>query len=179
MSAFLFALRGVPSGEREMYEVSSDDVVSIVDYFKDLDNPRSTINRKHLLGDLIVISILAVIGGADGPKAIGVWAASKAEWLRQHLELPHGIPSHDTFGRLLATLKPAAFQACFERWIVGLRSNEDHDACAELIAIDGKALRRSHDRRRGLGPLFLVSAWSVRRGISLGQLATVEKSRST
>ena len=159
-----------------MYEVNTDDVVSIVDYFKDLDDPRSTINRKHLLGDLIVISILAVIGGADGPKAIGVWAASKAEWLRRHLQLPHGIPSHDTFGRLLATLKPAAFQACFERWIVGLRSNEDEDARAEMIAIDGKALRRSHDRRRGLGPLFLVSAWSVRRGISLGQLATAEKS---
>jgi predicted transposase YbfD/YdcC len=161
-----------------MYEVKSDDAVSILDYFEDLEDPRSSINRKHLLGDLIVICILAVLGGADGPKAIGVWAASKADWLRRHLPLPHGIPSHDTIGRLLATLKPAAFQSCFEQWIASIRgADKDPDEPDdEIIAIDGKALRRSHDRRRGLGPLFLVSAWSVKRGISLGQLATAEKS---
>lgn len=156
-----------------MYDVNSDDVVSILDYFEDLEDPRSPINRKHLLGDLIVICILAVIGGADGPKAIGVWATSHADWLRRHLALPHGIPSHDTIGRLLAALKPAAFQRCFEQWIASLR---DTAAGEEIVAIDGKALRRSHDRRRKLGPLFLVSAWSVQRGISLGQLATEEKS---
>jgi len=161
-----------------MYDVNTDDVVSILDFFKDLEDPRSAINRKHRLGELIVISILAVIGGSDGPKAIGVWATSHADWLRRHLELPHGIPSHDTIGRLLATLKPAAFQSCFEQWIASLRGKGGArlDAGEEIIAIDGKALRRSHDRRRDLGPLFLVSAWSVRRGISLGQLATAEKS---
>ena len=161
-----------------MYELNSDDVVSIFDYFKDLEDPRSTINRKHLLGDLIVISIFAVAAGADGPKAIGVWALSQKEWLQQYLELPHGIPSHDTFGRLLAALKPAAFQSCFEQWIANLRGNHpaSADADQEIIAIDGKVVRRSHDRRRGLSPLFLVSAWAVRQGISLGQLATAEKS---
>lgn len=161
-----------------MYEVNSDDVVSILDYFKDLEDPRSTINRKHLLGDLIVICILAVIAGADGPKAIGIWAKNQAAWLRERLPLPAGIPSHDTIGRLLAVLKPAAFQGCFQQWIAGLRAGdgEASDAGAEIVAIDGKALRRSHDRRRALGPLFLVSAWSVQRGISLGQLATAEKS---
>lgn len=156
-----------------MYDVNSDDVVSIFGYFEDLEDPRSPINRKHLLGDLIVICILAVIGGADGPKAIGVWATSHADWLRRRLALPHGIPSHDTIGRLLAALKPAAFQRCFEQWIASLRGTA---AGEEIVAIDGKALRRSHDRRRKLGPLFLVSAWSVQRGISLGQLATEEKS---
>jgi predicted transposase YbfD/YdcC len=161
--------------------VTGDEVVSIVDFFSDLEDPRSTINRRHLLGDLIVICICGVLAGADGPKAIGVWAQANADWLRGHLELPSGIPSHDTIGRLLALLKPAAFQSCFEGWIRSLRNQDDsagasEKSAGEVIAIDGKALRRSHDRKNSLGPLFLVSAWSVRQGISLGQLATEEKS---
>jgi predicted transposase YbfD/YdcC len=165
-----------------MADLTSDDVVSIGDYFLDLPDPRCDINRKHLLGDLIVICICAVIAGADGPKAIGVWAAANVEWLRRYLVLPHGVPSHDTLGRLLALLQPSAFQACFEAWIGQLRRNDAGDNAreatppTEVIAIDGKALRRSHDRRHGLGALFLVSAWSVERGLSLGQLAAAEKS---
>lgn len=158
--------------------LTSDDVVSIGEFFRDLEDPRSSINRKHLLGDLIVICICGVLAGADGPKAIGVWAESKADWLRRHLELPHGVPSHDTIGRLLALLKPAAFQSCFEKWITFLRNRDSKGEgdLGEVIAIDGKALRRSHDRKKNLGALFLVSAWSVKDGISLGQLATEEKS---
>ncbi len=159
-----------------MPHVTGDDVVSVVEFFQDLEDPRSTINRKHLLCDLIVICICGVLAGAEGPKAIGVWAHANSEWLRQHLELPAGIPSHDTIGRLLALLKPAAFQSCFENWIRSLRVPEGVEPVDEVIAIDGKALRRSHDRKKGLGALFLVSAWSVERGISLGQLATEEKS---
>jgi len=167
--------------ESDRMQPTEDDVVSILDYFKDLEDPRSSINRKHLLRDLIVISICSVIAGADGPKAIGVWAESNRVWLERYLELPNGIPSHDTIGRLLATLKPAAFQSCFEKWVNSLRleNNEcvlDQAAAREVIAIDGKALRRSHDRKKDLGALFLVSAWSVQKGISLGQLATAEKS---
>lgn len=159
-------------------EVEAEDVVSIREFFKDLEDPRSTVNRRHLLIDLIVICVLAVIAGADGPKAIGIWASANGDWLRRYLKLPAGVPSHDTIGRLLAALKPEAFQSCFQKWIADMKTNgsEDSDDSQEHIAIDGKALRRSHDRRRGLGPLFLVSAWSVRRGISLGQLATEEKS---
>lgn len=161
-----------------MLLLTSDDVVSIGEFFRDLEDPRSSINRKHLLGDLIVICICGVLAGADGPKAIGVWAESKADWLRRHLELPHGVPSHDTIGRLLALLKPAAFQSCFEKWITFLRNRDSKGEgdLGEVIAIDGKALRRSHDRKKNLGALFLVSAWSVKDGISLGQLATEEKS---
>ena len=159
-------------------QATEADVVSILDFFKDLEDPRSSINRRHVLGDLIVISICAVIAGADGPKAIGVWAESNHFWLERYLELPYGIPSHDTIGRLLATLQPAAFQSCFENWVNSLRArhNEDtsNEAGREVIAIDGKALRRSHDRKKDLGALFLVSAWSVQNGISLGQLATEE-----
>ena len=156
-----------------MPRITSEDVVSVSEFFKGLDDPRSSINRKHLLCDLIVICICGVLAGADGPKAIGVWAKSNCDWLGQHLQLPAGIPSHDTVGRLLALLKPAAFQSCFENWIGSLRNREGED---EVIVIDGKALRRSHDRKKGLGPLFLVSAWSAEQGISLGQLATEEKS---
>ena len=159
-----------------MHVVTHDDAVSILEYFDDLDDPRSTINRQHLLGDLIVISVCGVLAGADGPRAIGVWAQAHKDWLQKYLGLPNGIPSHDTIGRLLAALKPAAFQSCFERWIDSLRQSFDDEGNDEIIAIDGKALRRSHNRRKSLGPLFLVSAWSVQRGISLGQLATAEKS---
>lgn len=161
-----------------MPKVDAEDVVSILEYFKDLEDPRSTVNRHHLLGDLIVICVLAVIAGADGPKAIGLWADANSQWLGKYLELPAGVPSHDTIGRLLAALKPQAFQSCFQKWItaMGKRAGDEAAETQDHIAIDGKSLRRSHDHRRGLGPIFLVSAWSVRRGISLGQLAAEEKS---
>ena len=161
-----------------MCKVDTEDVVSILEYFKDLEDPRSSINRHHLLGDLIVICVLAVIAGADGPKSIGIWANANEEWLKRYLKLPFRAPSHDTIGRLLAALKPHAFQKCFQDWIATLRdaSHAESGSKIDHIAIDGKALRRSHDRRQNLGPLFLVSAWSVSRGVSLGQLATAEKS---
>ncbi|RCS44664.1 ISAs1 family transposase [Bremerella cremea] len=158
-------------------ELGSDDVVSILDYFADLEDPRSSINRKHLLGDLIVICIMAVIAGADGPRSIGMWAASNVEWLKRYLALPGGAPSHDTIGRLLATLKPNYFQQCFQKWIESLREDASvEEDCPGIIAIDGKTVRRSHDSKKGLGAMHLVSAWAVRGGISVGQLATEEKS---
>ena len=148
---------------------------SILRHFEELPDPRSHINRKHLLGDLIVISIMAVIAGAEGPEAIGVWARSNEAFLGERLALPGGIPSPDTIGRLLVALKPSAFQKCFEDWI-GALSRTHIGGDLDIIAVDGKALRRSHDAKKSLGPLFLVSAWAVQRGISLGQLATAEKS---
>lgn len=178
-------------------QVDTEDILEISAHFGKLDDPRSHINRKHLLGDLMVICVSAVLAGADGPIAIGEWAQAKADWLRQHLELPHGIPSHDTIGRILVALQPAAFQKCFEAWIAAIlrardepapqaESNTDAEpqpsptapavAKRRHIAVDGKTLRRSHDRRKDLGPLHLVSAWAVECGVSLGQLATEEKS---
>ena len=166
-----------------MLKVITPEVESILNHFRPLEDPRTSINRKHLLGDLIVISICAVIAGADGPKAIGVWALSNKTWLSQQLALPSGIPSHDTIGRLLALLRPDAFQTCFRKWIEAMTAPASQDLInttltrpRKVIAIDGKALRRSHDRKNKLGALFLVSAWSVENGVSLGQLATEEKS---
>ena len=162
--------------------VDEIDAVSILEFFGDLKDPRSEVNRKHLLGDICVICICAVLAGADGPKAIGTWALLKKDWLERVLTLPNGIPSHDTIGRVLATVAPSAFQTCFSMWAKRFQgdASEADESETELakkhIAIDGKALRRSHDKRNGLGPLFLVSAWSVECGMSLGQLATDVKS---
>jgi predicted transposase YbfD/YdcC len=158
-----------------MTEIQFDNVDSILTCFKDLKDPRSHINRRHLFGDLLVICIMAVIAGADGPEAIGTWAEHNEDWLKKHLQLPSGIPSHDTLGRLLAALKPTLFQPCFQAWIEAVAPLDKEDDTNQ-IAIDGKVLRSSHDRSNGLGPLWLVSAWAVDRTMTLGQLATDEKS---
>jgi len=159
-------------------ELDSREVISILDFFDDLEDPRSSINRKHRLVDIMVICVAAVVAGCDGPKSIGIWTQSKKAWCEKYLELPNGLPSHDTIGRVLAIVSPSAFQACFAKWVdfMNLSSEFVGPLPQKQIAIDGKALRRSHDRKNNLGALFLVSAWAVERGISLGQLATEEKS---
>lgn len=167
-------------------QVDSEDILEISRHFGKLEDPRSHINRKHQLDELIVICVCGVLSGADGPIAIGQWAEAKANWLQQHLELPNGIPSHDAIGRLLVALQPAAFQSCFAAWVSSLvaareeRFGETADDPSLFeqrhVAIDGKTLRRSHDQRQGLGALHVVSAWAVDCGVSLGQLATAEKS---
>lgn len=158
-----------------MTETQFQDCDSIRAFFGDLKDPRCDINQKHLLGDLLVICIMGVIAGADGPLAIATWADSNQAWLKKHLDLPHGTPSRDTLRRLLGALKPLAFQKCFQAWIAAVAPiGDDHEL--NQTAIDGKMLRRSHDRKGNLGPLWLVSAWAVDRSVSLGQLATNEKS---
>lgn len=155
--------------------VADQEVQSMVGCFENLEDPRSTINRHHLLVDVIVISICAVVAGADGPVGIEEWAKKKKDWLKTHLSLPHGIPSHDTFGRVLQALKPQAFQECFIAWLTSLNKDAGSQG-GRHVAIDGKALRRSHDSRRELGPLYLVSAWATESGVTMGQVATEEKS---
>jgi predicted transposase YbfD/YdcC len=167
-------------------QVDTDEILEICKHFGELEDPRSHINRKHLLGDLIVICVCGVLSGSDGPIAIGIWAEKKADWLKEHLELPNGIPSHDTIGRLLVALKPLSFQACFTSWVAAIveakerslsEASEDPTRSQyRHVAIDGKTLRRSHDHGKGLGAMHLVSAWAVDCGVSLGQLATAEKS---
>jgi len=175
-----------PESSEVFVQVDKEDILEILHHFSALDDPRSHVNRKHLLGDLIVICVCGVLAGCDGPIAIGQWTAIKKDWLEEHLELPGGIPSHDTLGRLLMALRPAAFQGCFTNWVTAIMQAKDRvlressdDPGLTLprhIAIDGKTLRRSHDHRRGLGALHLVSAWAVDHGVSLGQLATEAKS---
>ena len=144
-------------------------------HFESLIDPRDTRNRRHLLVDVIVISVCGVIVGCKGPTSIERWAKAKQEWLEELLELPGGIPSRDCIRRILSALKPEAFQKCFGEWIAAcLICNNDHTT--RTIAIDGKTMRRSHDKAAGLGALHIVSAWASEQGIALGQLATEEKS---
>ena len=154
------------------------DVKEVVRHFKELEDPRSPVNRLHPLESVVVIAIMAVLAGANGPTAIATWAKIKAEVLSKWLDLPHGIPRKDVFRRVLASLKPDAFQACFTMWLTALRAAAAAATGVErpTLAIDGKTLRRSHDRNRGLGALHSVSVWASEFGLTLAQVATEEKS---
>jgi predicted transposase YbfD/YdcC len=161
-----------------MAEVRRIGLDEIAHHFETLEDPRSSINRKHPLVSVLVIALMAVLAGANGPTAIAEWAAVKAEFLRQVLDLPHGIPGKDVFRRVLMALKPGAFQACFTAWLQSLRAAAAAAAGVEqpVLNVDGKSARRSHDRRNGLGALHSVSAWASEFGLSLGQVACAEKS---
>lgn len=161
-----------------MADVRRIGLDEIVRHFEELEDPRSSVNRKHPLVSVVVIALMAVLAGANGPTAIAEWAALKAEFLREVLDLPNGIPCKDVFRRVLMLLKPGAFQACFAAWLQSLRATAAAAAGVEqpILSVDGKAARRSHDRRKGLGALHSVSVWASEFGLSLGQVACAEKS---
>jgi predicted transposase YbfD/YdcC len=167
-SAILVELKDVPMAKLV-------DVESVGSYFQSLSDPRHTRNRKHLLGDIIVIAICGILCNCDGPTAIHRWAANRADWLHTILTLPNGIPSRDCIRRLLIALKPQAFQRCFQDWVACAITTGDAKP-DRLVAIDGKTCRRSHDAANGLGALHIVSAWASEEGIALGQVTTEEKS---
>jgi predicted transposase YbfD/YdcC len=150
----------------------------IVRHFEELEDPRSSINLQHPLVSVVVIALLAILAGAGGPTAIAHWAMLKQEFLLKALPLPNGIPRKDVFRRVLMTLKPAAFQACFANWLHSLRGAAAAATGVEqpVLAVDGKTARRSHDRKHGLGALHSVSVWASEFGLSLGQVACDEKS---
>jgi predicted transposase YbfD/YdcC len=150
----------------------------VVGYFDELEDPRSTVNQKHPLVSVVVIAMMAVLAGAGGPTAIARWATVKGEFLLTVLKLPNGIPRKDVFRRVLALLRPDAFQNCFATWLGSLRAKaaEATGVDKPVFAIDGKTARRSHDRNKGLGALHSVSVWASEFGLSLGQVACAEKS---
>src|SRR5512135_3924817 len=159
----------------EARRIGLDEVVA---HFQDLEDPRSTINQRHPLVSVVVISLLAVLAGAGGPTAIARWAALKQESLAPMLALPNGIPGKDVFRRVLMALKPAAFRACFAGWLRSLRAEATAATGVErpILPVDGKTARRSHDRKNGLGALHSVSIWASEFGLSLGQVARAEES---
>jgi predicted transposase YbfD/YdcC len=159
----------------DIQRVSLDEVVL---HFAELEDPRSTVNRQHPLASVVVIAVMAVLAGANGPTAIARWAALKEEFLVGALDLPNGIPRKDVFRRVLMALKPAAFQACYVNWLGSLREKAAAASGVEqpVLAVDGKTARRSHDRKNGLGALHSVSIWASEFGLSLGQVACAEKS---
>jgi predicted transposase YbfD/YdcC len=150
------------------------DVGSIACYFESLADPRHTRNRKHLLVDVAVIAVAAILCGCDGPTAMQRWATYHKDWLAHHLTLPNGIPSRDCIRRLLLALQPEAFQRCFQDWIASALPTDDTQA-KRLVGIDGKTCRGAHDAGQRLGPLPIVSAWASAEGIALGQVATDDK----
>ena len=130
--------------------------LNLLAHFAKISDPRSSKSQLHPLPSLIAIAVCAVICGADSWVAIADWAEAKEDWLRTFLDLPNGIPSHDTFDRVFALLHPDEFRDAFMAWTIGLAERTEGD----IIAIDGKTLRRCFDRAAGRAAIHVVSAWS-------------------
>lgn len=152
--------------------MSQAATVSIRRCFVEVADPRREHLRLHTLWDLIAITICAVVAGADTWVDVEKYGLRKLEWLQTFLELPHGIPSHDTFDRVFRLLLPEALHQGFQRWMSALVEASE----GRLIAVDGKTLRHSFDHGDGRGPLHLVSAWATANNLVLGQRAVDCKS---
>jgi predicted transposase YbfD/YdcC len=146
--------------------------LSIVRFFRPLRDPRRQHRRKHLLIDIIVVALCAVLCGANDWQQIATFARRRRAWLETFLALPNGIPSHDTFERVFDRLDPQLFQTCFRRWVEALA----HTLGIAHLAIDGKTLRGSGNGPKGWKPLHLVSAWATQCHLTLGQVAVDAKS---
>jgi predicted transposase YbfD/YdcC len=145
---------------------------SIEQHFADLQDPRIERTKRHKLLDIVVLAICGVICGADDWVSIQEFGEAKLEWVQGFLELPNGIPSHDTFGRVFGLLDPDQFQTCFTNWILSVSEVSK----GQVIAIDGKTLRRSQDRTLGKGAIVMVSAWATANHLVLGQVKVDDKS---
>src|SRR3954468_4347585 len=144
---------------------TSGMIEGLASCFAGLSDPRETSRCDHQLADILAIAVCAVVACAESWEDIELDGRSQRVSLESSLGVPNGIPSHDTFRRVLMLIDPDAFEACFSAWA---------QSCAEafereVVAIDGKTLRRSFDRVRAQGPLHLVSAWASEQGLALGQ----------
>ena len=141
-------------------------------HFQGLKDKRRGAGKRHKLIDIITIAICGIICGADDWSGIEEYGQAKEEWLEEFLELPHGIPSHDTFGRVFSWLDPVAFEQSFLGWVQAVMKITDE----QVIAIDGKTIRRSHDHSNGKEAIHMVSAWAEKNRLVLGQVKVDEKS---
>ena len=149
--------------------------------FDELQDPRVVGRCKHKLTDIVMITLVALIGPCEDWEDVAEFGRAYEDWFKKFLELPAGIPSHDTFARVFGMIDPACMHACFERWLTFLVRSLDSDgdaAATRTIAIDGKTLRSSNAAKGATDqdPLHLVSAWAHESGLVLGQVATQEKS---
>ena len=144
----------------------------LIDSFGDMPDPRIDRTKRHKLLDILVIAICAVICGADDWVAVALFGEAKQVWLRTFLELPNGIPSHDTFNRVFAQLDPDAFRERFMKWIQAI----SEIMSGQGIAIDGKKLRGSQERHLGKEAIDMVSAWATENQLVLGQIKVDDKS---
>jgi predicted transposase YbfD/YdcC len=154
--------------EREKEELAA----SILAYFAKIRDPRVERTRRHSLVDILALSLCAVICGADSFCAIETFGRARKKWLRTFLDLRHGIPTHDTLGRVFAALDPQALAEAFRKWALALARLTR----GEVVAIDGKTLRRSFQEAGSSAFVHMVSAWAAGNGIVLGQVKTEEKS---
>ena len=146
---------------------------SLHHYFSPLPDPRIQRNKKHLLIDIIVLSIIAVLCGAESWNSIEMFGNSKKDFLSKILKLPHGIPSHDTINRVFSLINPGKFEQLFVQWVQSLR---DTKISREVIAVDGKTMRGSKDSYHDQLAIHIVSAWANSNQLVLGQVKTNEKS---
>jgi predicted transposase YbfD/YdcC len=150
---------------------------SIGDHFAALADPRRDHTKRHHLLDIVTVALCGVICGAESWVEIEQFGNAKLPWLRTFLPLPHGIPSHDTFGRVFAALDPEQFQRCFLGWVRAVVARTHGQLTpGQVVALDGKTLRRSHDRANGKAAIHLVSAWATANRLVLGQVKVDDKS---
>jgi predicted transposase YbfD/YdcC len=147
-------------------------VASIARHFEGLPDPRTGNAKQHIFLEILVMAICAVICGADGWSDVELFANNKKAWLKTFLKLPKGIPSHDTFGRVFAQINPEEFQKRFIEWVQAIEKL----TAGQVIAIDGKNLRRSHDHEAGKAAIYMVSAWATQNQLVLGQTKVADKS---
>lgn len=146
--------------------------ITIAEHFENVVDPRIDRSKEHLLVDILTIAILAVICGADGWVGIASYGQAKADWLKTFLALPNGIPSHDTFSRVFARLDPEQLQSAFLSWVRSV----SRVTSGEVVAIDGKTVRRSYDEGGHKGAIHMVSAWASQNRLVLGQRKVDDKS---
>jgi predicted transposase YbfD/YdcC len=151
--------------------MEQQNILDLASHFSLLKDPRVERTKHHKLLDIIIIAICGTICGADGWVAIEQFGKAKEAWLKTILELPNGIPSHDTFGRVFKHLDPVEFERCFFEWVQSISGKVEG-----VIAIDGKKLRRSHDKANGKEALHMVSAWAAENRLVLAQVAVDKKS---
>src|SRR5215470_13285769 len=165
----------LPTGShyRGAYRMADPAQASIVEHFQTLEDPRIERTKKHLLLDILVIALCTLLTGGEGFQDMELFGKSKRAWLQTFLALPHGIPSHDTFGRVFARLHPQRFQACFLSWTQAVAQLTQ----GALISLDGKTVKASFDRATASSPLHMLSAWcSDNGGLVIGQTKTDSKS---
>jgi len=148
------------------------EIASIAKHFVGLKDPRINRTKKHELMDIVIVAVCGVICGANTWVDIENFGKGKKEWLEKYLKLPNGIPSHDTFGRVFARIDEGQFQTCFINWMTAVM----HKTKGEVFAIDGKKLRRSHDKTKGKNAIHMVSAWATENRLVLAQSKVDEKS---